>query len=96
MEEFKEDEIQEFEIPYELSYGLIPKHKYEIDETKLQYQNEYKTFEYYAKRFPFDYSHLKGFDRVIQKMADNKQSVTKSDTLTEKRYITMITHICSV
>jgi hypothetical protein len=25
-----------------------------------------------------------------------KQSVTKSDTLTEKRYITMITHICSV
>ena len=47
MEEFKEDEKQDFEeyeIPYELTYNLIPQHKYDIDESKLQYQNEYKTF----------------------------------------------------
>ena len=71
MEEFKEDEKQEFDIPYELTYNLIPCHKYDIDETKLQYQNEYKTFDYYAQRFPYDYSHLIGFEKVIQKMADN-------------------------
>ena len=73
MEEFKEDEIQvfeEFDIPYELTYNLIPQHKYDIDESKLQYQNEYKTFDFYAQRFPYDYSHLKGFDNLIQMMAD--------------------------
>ena len=73
MEEFKEDEKQDFEeyeIPYELTYNLIPQHKYDIDESKLQYQNEYKTFDFYAQRFPYDYSHLKGFDKLIQLMAD--------------------------
>jgi hypothetical protein len=73
MEEFKEDEKQDFEeyeIPYELTYNLIPQHKYDIDESKLQYQNEYKTFDFYAQRFPYDYSHLKGFDNLIQMMAD--------------------------
>jgi hypothetical protein len=73
MEEFKEDEKQDFEeyeIPYELTYNLIPQHKYDIDESKLQYQNEYKTFDFYAQRFPYDYSHLKGFEKLIQLMAD--------------------------
>jgi hypothetical protein len=73
MEEFKEDEkqdLEEFEIPYELTYNLIPQHKYDIDESKLQYQNEYKTFDFYAQRFPYDYSHLKGFEKLIQLMAD--------------------------
>jgi hypothetical protein len=74
MEEFKEDEKhdfdEEFEIPYELSYNLIPRHKYDIDESQLQYQNLYKSFDYYAQKFPYDYSHLKGFDKLIQMMAD--------------------------
>ena len=73
MEEFKEDEKQDFEEyenPYELTYNLIPQHKYDIDESKLQYQNEYKTFDFYAQRIPYDYSHLKGFDKLIQLMAD--------------------------
>ena len=68
MDEEKEDTI--FEIPYELTYNLIPQHRYEIDESKLLYQNEYKTYEYYANRFPYDYSHIKGFDKLIQMMAD--------------------------
>ena len=49
---------------------LIPHHRYDIDESKLQYQNRYKTFDYYAQRFPYDYSHLKGFDKLIQMMAE--------------------------
>jgi hypothetical protein len=61
----------EYNLPYELSYGLRPASKYDLDETKILYQNEYKSYEYYARRFPYDYSHLKGFDAVIQLMADN-------------------------
>jgi hypothetical protein len=40
--EDNESEEEEFEIPYELTYNLIPQHKYDIDEIKLQYQNEFK------------------------------------------------------
>ena len=41
-----------------------------VDWSKLQYTNSYKSFDYFDSRFSGDYSHIPGFDLIIQNMAD--------------------------
>ena len=41
-----------------------------LDWSKLQYNNSYKSFDYFDSRFSGDYSHIPGFDLIIQNMAD--------------------------
>ena len=40
-----------------------------VDWSKLQYNNIYKSFDYYDSRFSGDYSHIPGFDLIIEKLA---------------------------
>lgn len=43
----------------------------DVNWSKLQYNNIYKSFDYFDSRFTCDYSHIPGFDIIIQKMAEN-------------------------
>ena len=42
-----------------------------VDWSRLQYNNIYKTYDYFDSRFSGDYSHIPGFDSIINKMAQN-------------------------
>lgn len=46
----------------------------QIDWSKLQYNNLYKSFDYFDSRFSGDYSHIPGFDLIIDKMAQSASS----------------------
>lgn len=41
-----------------------------VDWSKLQYTNIYQTYDYFDSRFSGNYSHIPGFNLIIQKMAD--------------------------
>ena len=41
-----------------------------LDWSKLQYNNIYKSYEYFESRFSGDYSHIPGFDKIIQNMGN--------------------------
>ena len=40
-----------------------------VDWNQLQFQNIYKTHEYVASKFSGDFSHLSGFDKIIENIA---------------------------
>ncbi len=40
-----------------------------VDWNQLQYQNTYKSLDYVASKFTGDFSHLPGFDKIIQNVA---------------------------
>jgi len=40
-----------------------------VDWNQLQFQNIYKTPEYVASKFTGDFSHLSGFDKIIENIA---------------------------
>ena len=40
-----------------------------VDWNQLQYQNIYTTTEYVASKFTGDFSHLSGFDKIIENIA---------------------------
>lgn len=42
-----------------------------LDWDKLQYNNLYKSYDYFDSRFSGDYSHIPGFDLIIMKMAED-------------------------
>lgn len=42
-----------------------------IDWSRLQYNNLYKSYDYFDSRFSGDYSNIPGFDLIIQKMAES-------------------------
>lgn len=42
-----------------------------IDWSRLQYNNLYKSYDYFESRFSGDYSHIQGFDLIIEKMAES-------------------------
>ena len=48
-----------------------------VDWSKLQYNNLYKSFDYFDSRFSGDYSHIPGFDQIIEKMAQNASTPLK-------------------
>lgn len=45
-----------------------------LDWSRLQYNKLYKSFDYFDSRFNGDYSHIPGFDLIIDKMAQNASS----------------------
>lgn len=47
------------------------KQKDKVDWTKLQYSTHYKSFDFFDSRFTGDYSHIPGFDIIIEKMVEN-------------------------
>lgn len=45
-----------------------------VDWKQLQYQNIYKSPDYVASKFTGDYSHLIGFDKIIENIAKKTKS----------------------
>lgn len=67
--------MPDIDLPYELTYGIQNTEVLSIeDEANLQYQNLYKSYEYFAKKFTLDTSNIPGFDAIIQEMADNSKT----------------------
>lgn len=53
-----------------------------VDWSKLQYNNIYKSFDYFDSRFTCDYSHIPGFDIIIKKMAE--QALTPFEEMQQR------------
>jgi hypothetical protein len=45
-----------------------------VDLNKLKYNAFYKSFDYHASKFPDGYSSIKGFDKIIESIAENSKS----------------------
>jgi hypothetical protein len=45
-----------------------------IDWDKLEYNPTYKSFDYYANKFPTGWEYLTGFEKIIENMAKNAKS----------------------
>jgi hypothetical protein len=50
-----------------------------VDWNQLQYQNIYKSSEYVASKFTGDFSHLQGFEKIIENIAT--KTITPLDEL---------------
>ena len=56
-----------------------------IDVNKLKYNAFYKSFDYHASTFPDGYSSIKGFDKIIESIAENCKS--PSEEMTDRQNI---------
>jgi hypothetical protein len=56
----------------------------QLDWSKLQYNNIYKSYDYFESRFSGDYSHILGFDKIIEKMANH--SLTPLEEMEQRKY----------
>lgn len=68
-----ETDEEDDDLPIQLQYGLFKKPE-KVDECLLLYQNQYKTYNFYAEKFKGDYSNIPGFDKVIIQMSQNSKS----------------------
>lgn len=57
------------------------------DEDKLQYNNRYKCFEYFAKKFPKGWESIPGFDKVIEMCQKNGGKITPLQEMQMKQFI---------
>lgn len=58
-----------------ISQWQLPKqYEYELDWSKLQYNNHYKSYEFFESKFPNGYQYLTGFDKIIENIANNAKS----------------------
>ena len=55
-----------------------------IDWSRLQYNKLYKTFDYFDSRFSGDYSHIPGFELIIEKIAENV--LTPLEEMEQRKY----------
>lgn len=58
-----------------ISQWQLPKpYEYEPDWSKLQYNNYYKSYEFFESKFPNGFQYLTGFDKIIENLANNAKS----------------------
>mmetsp|Transcript_20953 Transcript_20953/g.21628 ORF Transcript_20953/g.21628 Transcript_20953/m.21628 type:complete len:87 (-) Transcript_20953:203-463(-) len=55
--------LQDF-IPQPFEY----EHELRLDWSQLQYNNIYRSYDYFASKFRGDYSNIPGFDKVLQQI----------------------------
>ena len=72
-----------------LKCGILPdslnfNQKQEFDIYKVAYNLRYKTTEYWESKFPDGYQNIPGFDKIIEKIAE--ESLTPLEEITLKRY----------
>jgi hypothetical protein len=60
----------------------VKKPRDKVDWSKLQYTNIYKSFDYFDSRFSGDYSHIPGFDIIIDQMA--KHTLTPYEEMQQR------------
>jgi len=74
MDEIKND-IKLFNmgiLPDNFKFNNLPSNNLDIDQIK--YNAFYKTYEYYEKKFPKGHENIPGFDKIIEKIAENSKS----------------------
>ena len=67
----------------ELSKGILPddlnfslKREYELDINKIKYNAFYRTYDYYADKFPPGFDNIPGFDKIIESIVEQNQNIT--------------------
>ena len=71
-----------------LNRGILPdslnfNQKQEFDIYKVAYNLRYKTTEYWESKFPDGYQNIPGFDKIIEKIAE--ESLTPLEEITLKQ-----------
>jgi hypothetical protein len=83
-------QLEKGELPIEFYDLIYPKEKKEeitIDWEKVKYNSFYRSFDYYNARFSCDYSHITGFDKVIQSIADKNKEKSPLDEILERQKV---------
>ena len=73
-------------LPDSLNFGLQQNN--EIDVYKLAYNLRYKTTEYWESKFPVGHQSIPGFERIIDKIAE--ESISPLEEITLKQEIAKI------
>jgi len=76
-------------LPDSLNFGLQQNN--EIDVYKLAYNLRYKTTEYWESKFPVGHQSIPGFERIIDKIAE--ESISPLEEITLKQEISKINNI---
>lgn len=82
------------DINYMLDNGYLPdclyfvpeKEKTIVDFRKITYNDTYKSYEYYAQRFPF-HRNIIGFNKVIESIAEKNSKISPLEELKIKSNI---------
>jgi hypothetical protein len=80
-------QLNEGKLPTEFYDMIYPQQKenINIDWNKVQYNSFYKSYDYFDGRFKCDYSHIQGFDKVIEEIAKNNSHKTPLDEILERQ-----------
>jgi hypothetical protein len=76
-------------LPDSLNFGLQQNN--EIDVYKLAYNLRYKTTEYWESKFPVGHQSIPGFERIIEKIAE--ESISPLEEISLKQEISKINNI---
>ena len=76
-------------LPDSLNFSLQQNN--EIDVYKLAYNLRYKTTEYWESKFPVGHQSIPGFERIIEKIAE--ESISPLDEIALKQEIGKINNI---
>lgn len=76
-----------------LNRGILPdslnfNQTREIDIYKVAYNLRYKTTEYWESKFPDGYQNIPGFDKIIEKIAEESITPLEEITLKQENKIT--------
>ena len=69
-------------LPDSLNFNSNPSQ--EIDVYKIAYNLRYKTTEYWESKFPDGYQNIPGFDKIIEKIAEEAISPLEEISLKQK------------
>ena len=58
-----------------------------FDESKIQYNSYYKSFEFWAKKWPKGYSDIPHINLVIQNIIEKNKNLTPLEEITERQEI---------
>ena len=76
-------------LPDSLNFGLQQNN--DIDVYKLAYNLRYKTTEYWESKFPVGHQSIPGFERIIEKIAE--ESISPLEEISLKQEISKINNI---
>ncbi len=79
MEDIDDKKVEEIEIPFELDYRLPekkirdPYYNMDLDMDKVNYNQYYKSPEFFNSKFTGDPSNIPGWDKIIEDMVRNSK-----------------------
>jgi len=80
-------DITDFMIDTYFNYSVKTneqKQDVKVDESLIQYNSIYKSYEFYEAKFPEGFENISGFDKIIEKITLNSQNNTPLKEYTER------------